>query len=140
MANLLDVLSSLNPITAVINTVIDRIIPDKAKAQEAKDALAAREQQAFIQQELGQINVNLEEAKSSSVFVAGWRPFVGWVCGMSLAYVALVEPMARFASTVWFKYAGAFPVIDTNLTMQVLLGMLGMGYLRSQDKKNGVAS
>ena len=86
-----------------------------------------------------QVSVNLEEAKSSSIFVAGWRPFVGWVCGIALAYVAILEPVLRFGAAVWFDYKGSFPVIDTNLTMQVLLGMLGLSGLRSYDKKIGTS-
>lgn len=92
-----------------------------------------------IKLQLAQIAVNQEEAKSASFFVAGWRPFIGWVCGVSLAYVSLVEPIARFLATVLFKYAGTFPVIDTTLTMQILLGLLGLGAMRSFDKKNGSA-
>jgi hypothetical protein len=92
-----------------------------------------------IKLQLAQIAVNQEEAKSASFFVAGWRPFIGWVCGVSLAYVSLVEPIARFLATVLFKYAGVFPVIDTTLTMQILLGLLGLGAMRSFDKKNGTA-
>lgn len=91
-----------------------------------------------IQIQLAQIGTNTEEAKSTNWFVAGWRPYVGWICGTALAYVAIVEPIARFIAKVGFNYAGAFPVIDTTLTMQVLLGMLGMTAARSFDKKNGV--
>jgi hypothetical protein len=91
-----------------------------------------------IKLQLAQIAVNAEEAKSSSFFVAGWRPFTGWVCGVALAYVSLLEPIARFVATL-AGYSGTFPTIDTTMTMQVLLGMLGLGALRSTDKKNGVA-
>lgn len=93
-----------------------------------------------IKLQLAQIAVNTEEAKHASLFVAGWRPFVGWTCGVSLAYVGLVEPLLRFVATVGFGYGGQYPVVDTNLTMQVLVGLLGIGALRSLDKKNGVAS
>lgn len=92
-----------------------------------------------IKLQLAQIAVNQEEAKSSSFFVAGWRPFIGWVCGVSLAYVALLEPLARFFAMVAFHYAGSFPVIDTNLTMQIMFGMLGIGAMRSFDKAKGTA-
>lgn len=92
-----------------------------------------------IKVDLAQIAVNQEEAKSSSLFVAGWRPYTGWICGNALAYVAIVEPVARFVATMQ-GYHGPFPAIDTTMTLQVLMGMLGLGYLRSQDKKNGTAS
>jgi len=87
--------------------------------------------------DLAQIAVNAEEAKSTNWFVAGWRPFVGWVCGVALAYVAVVEPLARFVAATLFAYNGAFPIIDTTLTMQVLLGMLGLGAMRSVEKTRG---
>ena len=91
-----------------------------------------------IKVNLAQIEVNKEEAKSNSLFVSGWRPFIGWTCGVALLYVALIEPIARFVCTM-AGYSGAYPVIDTNLTMQVLLGMLGLAGMRSFDKKVGTA-
>lgn len=87
---------------------------------------------------LAQIEVNKEEAKSTNLFVSGWRPFIGWICGFALLYVAILEPMARFAFTM-FGYTGSYPVVDTDITMQVLLGMLGLAGLRSFDKKQGKA-
>lgn len=92
-----------------------------------------------IKLDLAQIAVNTAEASNPRLFVSGWRPFTGWVCGTALAYVAIIEPVARFAA-VLAGYHGAFPVIDTSLTMQVLLGMLGLSALRSRDKEKGVAS
>jgi len=92
-----------------------------------------------IKIDLAQIAVNTEEAKSSSLFVSGWRPFVGWVCGASLAYVSILDPMVRFVAKVIFGYGGTFPVIDTTITMQVLFGMLGIGAMRSFDKKQGTS-
>ena len=91
-----------------------------------------------IKVDLAQIDVNKEEAKSSSLFVAGWRPWIGWICGNALLYVAIIEPIARFIATM-YGYTGTFPTIDTSLTMQVLLGMLGLAGLRSYDKKQGTA-
>lgn len=134
----------LDPITAILN----KIIPDKTAAAAAQAQLQLALQTGQLQQELdslvsvttAQSDINKVEAASSSLFVSGWRPFVGWVCGFGLAYVAIIEPVARFAAQVGFKYAGAFPVIDTTLTMQVLLGLLGMGALRSFDKVKGTAS
>lgn len=90
-----------------------------------------------IQLNLAQIDTNKAEAASASVFVAGWRPFIGWVSGTALAYVAIVEPVGRFVATLGFGYHGAFPAIDTNLTMQVMLGMLGMAGMRTYEKTKG---
>ena len=86
--------------------------------------------------DLAQISVNVEEAKSQNLFVAGWRPAVGWIGAAGLAYAAILEPLLRFITSVGFGYTGVFPVIDTMLTLQVLLGILGLGAMRSWDKKN----
>lgn len=87
----------------------------------------------------GQVEINKIEAASQSLFVSGGRPFVVWVCAFALAYAAVIEPIARFVATVGFAYAGPFPVIDTDLTTQVLLGLLGLGAYRSVEKIKGVA-
>jgi len=129
---------NLNPIAGIIKAVGsvagDLITTDKER-------LAAEiEMRKFDQAiDLAQIDVNKEEAKSTSVFVAGWRPAIGWTCGLAFAYAAVIEPIMRFASHVWFGYDGTFPVIDTNLTMQVLFGILGLGALRTAEKVKGVA-
>lgn len=91
-----------------------------------------------IKVDLAQIGVNAEEARTGSLFIGGWRPFTGWVCALGLAYVSIIEPSARFVATM-AGYHGAFPAIDTSLTMQVLLGMLGLGALRTFEKREGVA-
>ncbi len=93
-----------------------------------------------IKLNLAQLAVDQEEAKSTNWFVAGWRPYVGWVCGTGLAYVSLVEPIMRFVGTVMIHYTGPYPVIDTTLTAQILLGMLGMSYFRTQEKNKGTES
>lgn len=87
-----------------------------------------------------QTEINKIEASSTSLFVAGWRPSVGWICAIALGYAAVLEPLSRFVAKVWFGYEGDFPAIDTTITMQVLFGMLGFGGLRSYEKIKGVAS
>lgn len=90
-----------------------------------------------IKLQMAQIAVNTEEAKNADPFTSRWRPFIGWICGVAMAYVAIVEPIARFFAQVVFGYAGAFPVIDTNLTMQVLVGLLGLSSLRTVERVKG---
>lgn len=101
------------------------------------------EKQAEIQQKLmelelkameGQMAVNLEEAKHESIFVAGWRPFVGWVGGSALLYASILEPLISWIAQVGYGYQGSFPKLDTTITMQVLFGILGLGAFRSFDK------
>ena len=132
----------MDPITAILNignTLINKLFPDPAQAAQAQLALLKMQQDGDLAAISGQMEINKVEASSSSVFVAGWRPFAGWVCGIGLAYVSIIEPIARLTATL-VGYTGAFPAIDTTLTMQVLLGMLGMGGLRTLDKIKGVAS
>lgn len=93
-----------------------------------------------IKLQLAQIAVNVEEAKSSDRFTSRARPAAIWVGVAGLAYAGVVEPVLRFAAVVWFGYSGPFPAIDSNLTLQVLGGLLGISALRSYDKKNNVAS
>ena len=139
-------MKALDEILGIGNKLIDRLWPDPVKKEEAKLKLAEMAQTGELAQlkadtdiALGQIAVNTEEAKNEDKFVSRWRPFVGWVCGFTLFYAALFEPLLRFVSVVIFGYTGSFPEIDTMLTLQVLLGLLGLGGLRSWDKKNGVA-
>lgn len=126
---------ALDPITAgidLVKTAIDKIWPDASEEQKQKVALIAEEL-------AGQRDINKIEASNANVFVSGWRPFIGWVCGIGLGYAVIIEPILRFASQVWFSYAGVFPSIDTDLTLQILLGMLGLGGLRTWEKQKGVA-
>lgn len=121
----------------VVGKLFDKILPNTAEAEAAKLKLLEMQLSGELGQIIGQLDINKEEAKSANWWVAGWRPGVGWTCGVALAYVAVVEPMVRFCATVFFDYKGAYPVIDTTLTMQVLLGMLGLSGLRSAEKIKG---
>ena len=125
-------------------SLIERFFPDPEKKAAAQLELLKMQQNGDLAQLAAdtdlaklQIQTNIEEAKSTNWWVAGWRPAIGWVCGAGLAYAALVEPFARFAAKVWFGYTGDFPAIDTDLTLQVMMGMLGLGAMRSVEKVKG---
>lgn len=138
----------IDPISAIANTVgtiIDKIFPDANQAALAKLELEKMKISGDLQVvlndfqvQLAQIEVNKEDAKGNW-WQSGWRPAVGWIGAFSLGYVAIVEPMARFAATVWFNYTGIYPVIDTTITMQILFGILGLGAYRSFDKMKGTS-
>lgn len=140
---------AFDPVSAVLEVggkLIDRLWPDPAQRDAAKLKMLEMQQTGELavlaaETELakGQIGINAEEAKSANWFVAGWRPFVGWMCGAALCYAAILEPLARFAAQVGFGYTGAFPVIDNMLTLQILMGMLGLGGMRTFEKGRGVA-
>ena len=129
----------LLPLLGIAEKVIDRVIPDKAAAEKAKLEMAVALQSQEFSLALEQIKVNAEEAKSTNWFVAGWRPACGWIGALALGYAAILEPFVRFIAKVGFSYAGAFPVLDTTITMQILFGILGLGAYRSIEKvkKNG---
>lgn len=127
--------------------IVDKIIPDpvaKADAQlkllQLKQTGELAELSAATDLAKGQIAVNQAEASNASVFVSGGRPFVIWIGGIGLAYAAFVEPIARFVAAVVYHYTGAFPPLDTTITMQILMGLLGLGAMRSYDKKQGTAT
>jgi hypothetical protein len=126
-------------------SLIERFFPDPEKKAAVQLELLKMQQNGELAQLAAetdlaklQVQVNLEEAKSTNWFIAAWRPFIGWTCGFGLAYVSIIEPLARFAAKVWFHYTGDFPVIDTTITMQVLLGMLGLAAARTVEKVKDV--
>lgn len=129
-----DFLNPFAPIIDIAGKVLDRVIPDKAAAEKAKQEFAAAALSQEFQIALAQVKVNEQEAKSVNWFVAGGRPFVMWICGVALAYAAIFEPILRFLVSVGFGYVGSFPILDTTLTMQVLFGILGLGGLRTFEK------
>jgi len=92
-----------------------------------------------IKLQLAQIDVNKEEVKNTSL-LSQWRPAIGWICAFSLAYAAIIEPIIRFIATVLCGYKGLYPILDNTITMQILFGMLGLGAMRSYDKKQGTSS
>ena len=133
----------MDPITLLLsvgNKLIDHFFPDANQAAAAKLELLKMQQNGDLQVMASQMDINKIEAQNPSLFVSGWRPFIGWVCGISLTYAAIIEPVSRFFAKVVFHYTSEFPVIDTTLTLQILLGLLGLAGMRSWEKKEGVAS
>jgi len=132
-----------DPITAAFSlgsTLIDRLVPDKTQAAAAKATLVEMQTKGELDQITGQLTVDQAEASSKSTFVAGWRPFVGWACGVAFAYVYILQPFMQFALValkVNFDVA-KLPAIDVVSMLPVLGGMLGLGTLRTIDKANGV--
>jgi hypothetical protein len=133
----------MNFLTLVL-PFLEKIIPDP-KARAAAQAEALRLQQAGQMAELdasvklavGQMDVNKTEAANSSMFVAGWRPWIGWVCGTALGYQFLLHPLL-----CWLSLAQGWPVpprLDMDTLLTLLTGMLGLAGLRTGEKFKGVA-
>jgi len=114
--------------------LIDKLIPDPAARDAARFELLKLQQSGELAAMLAQTEINKVEAANSSVFVSGWRPAIGWVCALAMAYQYLLRPFL-----VAFNPVLAFPGLDDNL-WQLLAGMLGLGGLRTFEKVNGVAS
>lgn len=128
----------LTAVMPVINKVIDLIPDPNARAKAKEQALTTLADYAH-KEALEQVKLNQVEAQHKSVFVAGWRPFVGWVGGFGFLYAVLLAPFMEFIALL-FGYTGAFPEVDTALLLTTLGGMLGMGGLRSFDKLNRVST
>lgn len=138
--------TSSSPIGIVLgmgSKIIDRVIPDKNAAAAAKAALVDMQTKGELDEMAGQLEINKVEAASNSTFVAGWRPYVGWICGSAMGYAFIGQPLIVTLITVvqcCIRHTPfdktMLPIIDMSQMWPVLLGMLGMGYLRSQDKKN----
>ena len=132
-------ISALIPqIAPILGNVLDRFFPDKEKAAEAQRAIETALLENAAQINLAQIEVNKEEAQHRTVFVAGWRPFIGWVCGIALAWHFGGVPGNLF----FIAWSGAevpeLPVFDMNSLLTVLTGMLGLGGLRTFEKMKGL--
>jgi len=127
----------LDIILGLGSKLIDSVFPDPAKKAEAQLKLLELQQNGELAQMQAQTAINVEEAKSASVFIAGWRPFVGWVCGMAFAINFVVGPMGVFAATLLGKTV-VFPTIALSEMMPVLLGMLGLGAYRTYERVQGV--
>ncbi len=113
-----------------VSGLLDKFIEDK----DAKNALAHEistmaERHA---QELakGQLEVNKVEAAHKNMFVAGWRPAIGWICGFALMYSTILSPILG----IWYTV----PPVDSSLLTTVLMGMLGLGAMRTVEKAKGV--
>lgn len=133
---------TFDPITAAMDLggkIIDRVLPDKAANDAAKAKLLEMQVAGDLAVVTGQLDVDKTEAASNSIFVAGWRPFIGWVCGSALGYQYILSPIGQWISAL-FGHPIAAPVLDIGQLMTLLLSMLGMGVLRSYDKAQGTGN
>ena len=128
-------LAALIPVLGpILDDVLKAVLPNPQARAEAMSKVFALLQQSDI----AQLEVDKAEAANPSLFVAGWRPFIGWCCGLALAYQFIAAPIA-----IWIGFVVGHPIpkpptLDDNL-WQLMFGMLGMGALRSFEKLKGVA-
>ncbi len=134
---------AIDPVTAALDIggqLIERLIPDpQAKAAAAQSLLQMKangelaELTALSDLAKAQIEVNRAEATSSSLFVAGGRPFVIWVCGAAIANDFILRPFAIFIASL-YRLTTQWPQLDMQSLMPLMLGLLGLGAMRSYDK------
>jgi hypothetical protein len=131
---------SLTAFIPVLGPLIDKLvdrIPDpneraKEKARIEADLLAAASAQQAQQAEINKI-----EAANSNVFVSGWRPFIGWCCGLGIFWAFVGQPIAIWTIST-FKLVATVPQIETGYLLELVLAMLGIGGLRTFEKLKGV--
>jgi len=128
-------LDAIPLIGAAAQKLLDLIPDPNARARAAEEYrrtvldIAARA-------EADQREINKAEAASSSLFVSGWRPAIGWICAAALAFQYLLRPLWTWASGVWWPGAPLPPALD-DMLWQLMFGMLGMGSLRTIEKMGG---
>jgi hypothetical protein len=131
----------MDPVTIMLGIgtkVIDRLWPDPAQAAAAKLELFKLQQSGELAVITGQMEINKAEAANASVFVSGWRPFIGWVCGAACAWNWIGLKIALFAAA-YFGHPMTLTPADLSEMMPVLIGLLGLGGLRTVEKIQGVA-
>lgn len=130
-----------NMVGPILGPLID-LIPNKNERERAKEQAEAQIVAAMTGLVEGQLKINEKEAQHGSIFVAGWRPAVGWICGIALGWNFIVHPMLLWLAFILPDTAidlSTAPQLDTGELMTVLLGMLGLGGLRTYEKRVGVA-
>jgi hypothetical protein len=138
-------MSILNSLIGPVTGLLDKFIEDKDKKNQIAYELSTKDKDKKNQiayelstmaekhaQELlkGQLEVNKTEAAHKSLFVAGWRPAIGWICGLALLYSTILAPILG----IWFTV----PPVDSSLLTSVLMGMLGLGAMRTVEKTKNV--
>jgi hypothetical protein len=121
-----------------IGTLIDRLIPDKHEAEKAKADLERSLVDAANQINLEQVKTNQIEAAHRSIWVAGWRPAIGWACSVGFAWAFVGQPVAVWISAVWVPDL-SLPALDTAPLIEMTFAMLGLAGMRSWEKSKGLA-
>lgn len=122
-------ITGIGSVADLIKDGIDKIWPDKTEAEKAQAALLMTALQ-------GQLDTNKAEAANQSIFVAGWRPFVGWICGCGFG-VSAFAPLLEWLAAL-FGHPVKFPPFDVSVMMTLLTGMLGLGGMRTYEKATGI--
>ncbi len=129
----------LNALLGPVTGLLDKFVEDKDKKAALAHEISTMADRHAQELALAQVEVNKAEAASNSVWKGGWRPFVGWVCGAAFAYHFVLQPLAIFGLAAYGMEVPPLPNFDMGQLMTVLMGMLGLGGLRSFEKYKHVA-
>jgi hypothetical protein len=121
-----------------VSSLLDKVIPDADVKAKLAHEIATMSDQHAQQLALAQVEVNKAEAASGSLFKGGWRPFVGWICGIALLYHFILSPLILFTVALFGAEIPPIPEFDMGSLMTVLMGMLGLGGLRTYEKQKGI--
>jgi hypothetical protein len=131
-------MSLLNNLIGPATNLLDKFIEDKDQKAKLAHELATMADKMAHEQNLAQIAVNKEEAASGSLFKGGWRPFIGWVCGIAFFYHFVLNPIILFVIAIIGIEIPDLPNFNMNTLLTVLGGMLGIGSLRTYEKQKGL--
>ena len=129
----------LGALIGPVTGLLDKFIEDKDQKNALAHEIATMSEKHAQELAMAQIEVNKAEAASGSIFKGGWRPFIGWVCGFAFAYHFILQPILLFGAVAAGVSLPPLPEFDMSQMMPVLLGMLGLGGLRTYEKKAGVS-
>lgn len=128
----------LNNLIGPVTGLLGKVIEDKDQRAALAHEIATMSEKHAQQLALSQIEVNKAEAASGSIFKGGWRPAIGWVCASAFAYHFLLQPIILFAVLVLGASVPPLPEFDMTSLMTVMMGMLGLGGLRTYEKQRGI--
>jgi len=122
-----------------VSSLLDKFIEDKDQKAALAHEIATMAEKHAQERAMAQADVNKQEAQHRNIWVAGWRPFIGWVCGVALAWHFVLAPVVLFVAAWVDVQLPTLPAFDMDSLMTVLLGMLGLGGLRTFEKHKGLS-
>mgnify|MGYP003624228312 CR=1 len=126
-------IASLSALIGPVSAILDKVIPDKDLREKLSHEIATMAERHTHEQVQAQLEINKTEAAHKNMFVAGWRPACGWVCVLGMAGNFLVIPFANMTLEL-LETGVEVPMIDLATMLPVLMGMLGLGGLRTFEK------
>ena len=130
-------MSVFSDLVGPVTGLLDKFVEDKDQKNALAHEISTMAERHSQEQMLAQLEVNKVEAASSSIFVSGWRPATGWVCVLGMAGNFIVTPFANFVLAL-LEVQVFIPLVPLDTMLPVLLGMLGLGGLRTLEKAKGV--